>query len=312
MPKINRKRGGYGATLAPILLVLASLAALIFLLLQGNNVALFNPKGTIAAQQQNLFILTVGIMLIIGIPAVFSFYFIAWKYRESNGKPKRDTEVRNVKLLNASIWLAPLAIAIILSPIMWSSTHKLEPQKLIAADTEPLTIQVVAMRWKWLFIYPEQQIATVNYVQIPTNTPVTFELTADEAPMSSFWIPNLGGMLYAMTGHVNSLNLMADTPGEYPGSSAEINGSGFAGMKFTAAASSKADFDTWVREVSLTSDVLGSAEYENLLKPSEDNPVAYYSTTDDSLYDKVLMKYMGGHNHASGEPEHEHAEHEGH
>ncbi len=305
MPKINRKRGAYWATVVPILLVLATLSVLVYLLLQGTNVALFNPKGTVAEQQQNLFILTVGIMLIIGIPAVFGFYFVAWKYRESNNKPKRDTEVRRPKLLNFAIWAAPLAIAIALSPIMWSSTHKLEPQKVIDADAEPMTIQVVAMRWKWLFIYPEQQIATVNYVQIPVGTPVTFELTADEAPMSSFWIPNLGGMLYAMTGHVNRLNLMAGTVGEYPGSSAEINGEGFAGMKFTAAASTKVNFDEWVRDVSLTSGTLSPAEYENLLKPSEDNKPAYYALADKNLYDTVLMKYKGSHNHGQHTTEQE-------
>ncbi len=308
----NRKNSNWSRIAGPIFVVLAGLAVLITLLLQGNNVALFNPKGTIAEQQQNLILLTVGIMLIIGIPALFLIYGIAWKYRESNKRPKRDTETGHGKLLNVSMWLAPGIIALVLSMIMWPATHKLEPQKVIAGGAKPLTIQVVALRWKWLFIYPEQKIASVNYVQVPTGTPVTFEITADEAPMSSFWIPNLGGMLYAMTGHVNRLNLMAETPGEYPGSSAEINGAGFAGMKFTAAATSKADFDAWVREVSLTSNMLSSAEYEKLVKPSENNLAAYYTVADESLYDTVLMKYMGSHNHAGAEGEHQHTEHEGH
>ena len=120
--------------------------------------------------------------------------------------------------------------------------------------------------------------------------------------MSSFWIPNLGGMLYAMTGHVNRLNLVADTLGDYTGSSAEINGAGFAGMKFTATASSKDDFDHWVRTVSLTSKALSKAEYDRLLKPSENNDAAYYSLTDSDLYATVLMKYMGpgsGHSHGA-------------
>lgn len=297
----NRKSSGHGKIAGPIFLVLAVLALLVAMLLRGNNVALFNPKGAIAHDQHQLTLLVVGIMLLIAIPALFMLYFTAWKYRESNDKPKRDANAGHSKLLNASMWLAPGVIAVVLASIMWPATHKLEPQKQIAADAKPLTIQVVALRWKWLFIYPEQGIATVNYVQVPTGTPVTFELTADDAPMSSFWIPNLGGMLYAMTGHVNRLNLVADTPGEYPGSSAEINGAGFAGMKFIANATSKEEFDMWVREASLTSDLLSVGEYEKLVEPSENNPAAYYTVTDMGLYDKVLMKYMGAHNHAATE-----------
>jgi cytochrome o ubiquinol oxidase subunit 2 len=153
------------------------------------------------------------------------------------------------------------------------------------------------MQWKWLFIYPEQNIATVNFVQIPEDTPVEFELTADEAPMSSFWIPNLGGMLYAMTGHNNRLHLIADTPGDYPGSSAEINGAGFAGMQFTARASSRGDFDQWLQKVKRSPAVLDGAEYAKLLKPSENNPAAFYSATEEGMYDKVLKKYMGSGSH---------------
>src|SRR3989344_4177726 len=119
------------------------------------------------------------------------------------------------------------------------------------------------MRWKWLFIYPEQGIATVNFVQIPVNRPIQFELTADETPMSSFWIPNLGGQLYTMTSHVNRLNLMADTPGEYTGSSAEINGAGFAGMKFTARVGSQEDFDRFVQNVKRYPSVLNTTTYNN-------------------------------------------------
>lgn len=302
----NRKKGNLSRVGAPILLVLAGLTVLTVFLLQGNNVALFNPKGMVAQEQMNLLVITTVIMLIIAIPALFLIYFIAWKYRESNKSAKRDTEHGHSKALNATMWLAPAAIAVVLTFIMIPATHKLEPKKQIAADADNMTVQVVAMRWKWLFIYPEQGIATVNYLQLPTGTPVTFQLTADEAPMSSFWIPNLGGMLYAMTGHINNLNLIAETPGEYPGSTAEINGPGFAGMKFVANATSKADFDAWVKQVRLTSGALNQATYQELLQPSENNPEAFYTLGDDDLYAKVLMKYMGAHQHEPAAPYGEH------
>jgi cytochrome o ubiquinol oxidase subunit 2 len=291
----SRKKSGASNVLGPIILVLVGLVVLITLLLQGHNVALANPKGLIAGEQFKLMVLTVGIMLVIGISALAALYFVAWRYRESNAKVKRDANAGHSKLLNVGMWLVPGAFAVVLASIMVPATYRLEPQKQIAANAENMTIQVIALRWKWLFIYPEQNIATVNYVQVPTGTPVTFELTADEAPFSSIWIPNWGGMMHVMSGgHINRLNLLADTPGEYPGLSAEINGAGFAGMKFIASATSQQDFDAWVREVSLTSDELSDTEYERLLEPSENNPQAFYSLTNGDLYAKVLMKYAGG------------------
>jgi cytochrome o ubiquinol oxidase subunit II len=295
----NRKSSGQGRMMRLIILALANLTLIIAALLHGNNVALFNPKGMIAQEQLNLMFITVGIMLLVAIPVLTLLYFTAWKYRETNSRAKHDPNMRHGKLLDLSMWLVPSVLAVVLALIMWPATHKLEPNKSIAADAKPLTIQVVSMQWKWLFIYPEQNIATVNFVQIPEDTPVQFELTADKAPMSSFWIPNLGCMLYAMTGHTNRLNLIADTPGDYPGSSAEINGAGFAGMKFTARASSQADFDNWVQDVKDGPNVLDATEYDKLLKPSEDNPAAFYSATETGLYDKVLKKYMGPGGHGN-------------
>lgn len=297
MPK-NIKGNNQGRTAGVVGLALVGLALVIAMLLQGKNVALFNPKGQIAQEQLDLMILSVGIMLIIAIPTVFFLYFTAWKYRESNNKVTRDPHVGHGKLLNISMWLVPSAFMVVLAIIMIPATHKLEPKKQIAADAKPLTIQVVALRWKWLFIYPEQKIASVNFVQVPTGTPVTFELTADETPMSAFWIPNLGGMLYAMNGHTNQLNLIANTPGDYPGSTAEVNGAGYSGMKFTARASSREDFDQWANGVQQFNNVLDTKEYDKLLKPSENAPVVFYSAADTDLYDKILMKYSrGGHGH---------------
>jgi cytochrome o ubiquinol oxidase subunit 2 len=312
----NRKQHSQGRTVGLILLGIVCLGLLIKVLLHGHNVALFNPKGMIAQEQLNLMVLTVGIMLIIAIPALFLLFFTAWKYRESNTKATHDPNARHGKLFNVGIWLVPSIFAIVLAMIMWPATHRLAPQKTIAADAKPLTIQVISMRWKWLFIYPEQKIATVNFVQVPVDTPVQFELTADDAPMSSFWIPNLSGMLYTMTGHSNRLNLIANTTGDYPGRSGEINGAGFAGMQFTARASSSDDFNQWVNKVqTYGGSTLDITEYNRLLQPSEDSPTAFYSATEGGLYDTVLMKYMGnmemdeGQTHDEG---HSYAEHGAH
>lgn len=296
----SKKRGNLWV-LWPILLVIMGLTVLIPMLLRGTNVALFNAKGLIADEQSRLILLIVGILFAAAIPTLVLLYFIAWKYRESNEKPKRDPNAGRSRLVNTSIWLVPGIVMLTCALILWPVTHNLQPQHAIAGGAKPLVVQVVAQRWKWVFIYPEQQIATVNYVDLPVDTPVLFELTADEAPMSAFWIPNLGGMLYAMTGHVNKLNLLPETLGEYPGSSAEINGKGLAGMRFTARVSTQQDFDTWVSDVQQGTMVLNDTEYAELVKPSENNPPVYYAAVDSDLYNKVLLKYSAGHNHGEHE-----------
>ncbi|HSX32601.1 MAG TPA: COX aromatic rich motif-containing protein [Candidatus Saccharimonadales bacterium] len=291
----NKKRHSNVRMFGLIFAGLVALGSLMAVLMRGNNIALFHTRGFIAHEQMGLMVLTTAVMLALAIPALFLFYYFAWKYRESNTKAVHDPNLRHSRWLDITIWLVPTVFAVMLAMVMWPATHKLEPRDPIPGGAKPLVIQVVSLRWKWLFIYPEQNIATVNYVQFPVDRPVQFELTADEAPMSSFWIPNLGGQLYSMTGHVNRLNLIASTTGNYGVSSAEINGAGFSGMKFTARASSQSDFDLWVQSVWDRPQVLDTAAYNELLKPSEDNPPAYYSAAQDGLYDTVVNKYMGSH-----------------
>ncbi len=303
MSEKNKKQWGPGRIALIVITALTSYLLVILYLLQGKNIALFNPKGLIAQEQFNLMMFTVAVMFSIAIPTFITLFVFAWKYRESNKKRAHSQpHAHNSKSLVLGLWLVPTAIVILLASVMIPSTYKLAPQKSIAADVKPMTIQVISLRWKWLFIYPEQNIATVNFIQIPTNTPVVFELTADSAPMSSFWIPNLGGQLYSMTGMVNRLNLIADTPGDYPGSSAEINGAGFAGMKFTARVGLQQDFDQWVQIVKQSPDILNNMQYEKILEPSENSPPAFFSSYETDLYDNVVAKYRGpedseGHGH---------------
>lgn len=302
MPKRNKSKKFATAKLVLIIVTaLASFSLLLGFLVRDKNIALFNSKGLIGQEQQNLIIFTVALVMIFAIPTVSFLYFTAWKYRESNTKVHhKSKEHHHGTFSDIIMWLVPTSFIVVLGIVMYTATHNLAPQKLIAADTKPLTIQVVAMNWKWLFIYPEQGIATVNFVQAPVDTPLVFELTADEAPMNSFWIPNLGGQLYAMTGHSNTLNLISDTVGDYPGKSAEINGAGFTGMKFTTRISSSEDFDHWVQEVKQSSDVLDAQTYEKLLEESQNNPPAFYTNPDNNLYNDIVMKYHEseeGHEH---------------
>jgi cytochrome o ubiquinol oxidase subunit 2 len=150
---------------------------------------------------------------------------------------------------------------------------------------------VVALQWKWLFIYPEQHIASVNFVQFPDQRPLNFQITAD-APMNSFWIPKLGGQVYAMSGMSTQLHLMADKPGDYRGISANMSGEGFSGMKFTARASTQKDFDAWVLKEKRSGVSLDKASYDQLALPSKDNAATTYTLAKHDLYDTIVMKYM--------------------
>jgi cytochrome o ubiquinol oxidase subunit 2 len=294
--KLSRNR-----SILYIILWVLALTALFAALLKGADIRMLNPKGMIAQHELELIVYSTVVLLAITVPTLFFLYFFAWKYRESNTRATYAPDKRHGKLFVFSLWAIPVAFMFVLAPVMWIGTHELAPQKSIASGDKTLTVQVIALRWKWLFIYPEQHMATVNFVQIPVNTPVEFDLTADDSPMSSFWIPHWGGQLYAMTGMTNTLNLMPTTTGDSEGSSAEINGEGFAGMKFIARASSQQDFNDWVLRVKQSPNVLDMIEYERLLKPSENNPTFLYSSADVDLYDTVVMKYMGSHDHHMGQ-----------
>jgi cytochrome o ubiquinol oxidase subunit 2 len=291
----NKNKHSLAKSLLLISVLLGGLTAYLTYFLKDTNVAQLNPKGSVASEQANLMYVAGAIVLAVAVPTVLLLYFVAWRNRESNSTSTYKPSARNGKAFVFTIWAIPTLAMFVLAIILVPITQSLDPKKPVDNGKTPITIQVVALRWKWLFLYPEQQIATVNSLTIPKDQPVTFELTADETPMSSFWIPNLGGQLYAMTGHVNRLNLMATEIGEYPGSSAEINGIGFAGMRFTAEVTSEQDFKTWVDQVKSSPNRLDDSAYANLSKPSENEPAASYSTYGSDLYNKVVMKYTESH-----------------
>ncbi|HEX5429474.1 MAG TPA: ubiquinol oxidase subunit II [Patescibacteria group bacterium] len=274
----------------PILLVAATIIT-ISLLLRGHNFQLLNPQGIIAHQERSTMFTAVLLMLTLAVPLLVATFVIAYKYRATNEQADYQPEWDHNLEWEFIRWGLPAAIVVLLGILTWNTSHAVDPYKKIDPGTKTLTIQVVALQWKWLFIYPGQNIATVNFVEFPQNTPVNFQLTAD-APMSSFWIPQLGGQMYAMPGMVTQLNLMADSAGEYAGTAAEINGAGFAGMKFTAKSVSSDDFNSWLNSMQATSSELTLAGYNDLAKPSEYNPQAFFAPVEPNLYNEVIMKFM--------------------
>ena len=277
--------------LASIFLLLCS----VFSFAQANDTAIFAPKGIIALQERNLIITTTLLMLIVVIPVLVLTFFFAWKYRATNKHAKYTPDWASNETLEAIWWAIPGVIILILAVITWKSTHELDPYKPLNSSVKPLTIQVVALDWKWLFIYPEQHIATVNLVEFPAGTPINFEITAD-APMNSFWIPALGGQIYAMPGMRTQLHLMATEAGTFSGTSANFSGPGFSGMKFVAKSVSQSEFLEWAYAVKSASSTLTYDEYTTLSAPSKNQPVSLYAEVADGLYDKIIMKFMAPNN----------------
>lgn len=274
--------------LSTLLFLLVAVAATWFL--STRNIAVLNPKGLIAAQERELIVTASWLMLIVVIPVFILTALFAWKYRASNEKAHYTPDWEHHHLAECLWWGVPFIIIVILAVMTWKSSHELNPFKPLDTGKRPLAIQVVALEWKWLFIYPEQGIATINFVQFPEKTPLEFEITAD-APMNSFWIPQLGGQIYAMPAMRTKLHLIANETGSFRGASANISGKGFAGMTFIAQSSSQEDFDHWVRSTRQSPNQLTFLEYNRLLAPSEYNPVASYRLIQRDLFDQILAKY---------------------
>jgi len=250
-----------------------------------------NPKGMIGLKESDLIITASLLMLIVVIPVFILTWFFAWRYRESNIKAKHAPDWEHNYVAEFCWWGIPFVIIVILAVITWRSSHELNPFKPIDTGKKPIAIQVVALQWKWLFLYPEQGIATVNYIQFPEETPVNFEITAD-APMNSFWIPQLGGQIYAMPAMRSKLHLIANEKGTFRGVSANISGDGFAGMTFIAKATSQEEFDQWVQSVKQSPMQLNTESYNRLVEPTSYDPASFYQLAQPDLFDQILMKYM--------------------
>lgn len=273
-----------------VLLCLAAIAVSA-LYIRTHDIAVLEPKGMIGIKERDLIVTASLLMLIVVIPVFIFTIAFAWKYHHKNIKSQHAPDWEHNYIAEYCWWGVPVVIIAILAVITWKSTHDLNPFRPIDSEKKPVVIQVVALDWKWLFLYPEYGIATINFIQFPEKTPVNFEITSD-APMNSFWIPQLGGQIYAMPAMRSKLHLIASEAGTFRGLSSNISGRGFAGMTFTAKASTDAEFHEWVQSVRSSSKHLDSQTYAQLLEPSEYHPVEYYLLTRDDLFEQIMMKYM--------------------
>jgi len=277
-------------------------------LFAGCNTVLLHPAGAVAAQQGHLIVVATVLMLLVIIPVMVLTVLFAWRYRKSNTSATYLPDWDHSTQLELVIWAAPLLIIIALGAVTWISTHTLDPYRplrridaaqTITPDTKPLTVEVVALDWKWLFIYPQAGIATVNELAAPVNVPIDFKITASSV-MNSFFIPSLAGQIYAMPAMQTELHAVMNQPGDYDGFSANYSGAGFSDMRFKFHGMSAADFDRWVEKAKASGQMLDRARYLELERPSEREPVQRYSSVADGLYESILERTLTGSNVAAG------------
>lgn len=264
---------------------------LFVVLLRGHTFPLLQTRGDIANRQKDLLIFASVLASLVLIPVYVMLFSFAWRYRKGHKKtyaPDWDSDTK----FEVIWWGIPIVVITILGSVTWVTSHSLDPFKPLAGSTPPLRVQVIALQWKWLFIYPEQKVASVNDFVFPAGRPTEFTITSD-APMNSFWIPQLGGQIYAMSGMSTKLNLIANTPGVFQGMSSNISGKDFAEMRFTARAVQTHEFNSWVDKIHSSNTIRGLdwPTYEMLAQPGI-SKAEVFRLENSSLYDSVIMKYV--------------------
>jgi len=257
-----------------------------------SEMALLEPKGPIGAGDRAVILDAFGLMLIVVIPVVLMSIGIPWYYRAENTKATYAPEWKHSNLIEAFVWLGPAIIVAALGALAWTSSHRLDPYKQIASDVPPIHVEAVSLDWKWLFIYPELGIATVNQLVFPAKAPLNLRLTSDTV-MTAFFIPDLGSQIYSMAGMETKLNLMANKPGHYWGDNTQYSGNGFHNMHFEAKATTPEAFKQWVAKVRQSLEKLDSARFAELEKPSKGwAPVQHFSAVKPKLFESIMGKYM--------------------
>jgi cytochrome o ubiquinol oxidase subunit 2 len=259
--------------------------------LGGCSEGVLDPKGPVAEAERQILFNSLGIMLAIVIPTILATLGVAFWFRSSNRRARYLPDFEYSGRLEMLVWSIPVMTVFLVGGVAWVGAYDLDPPKPIASDVKPVRVQVVSLDWKWLFIYPDQGIASVNQLTIPAGTPVSFELTSSGV-MNSFWVPQLGGQIYTMAGMVTRLHLQADHPGTSRGLSANFSGDGFATMRFNVDAVPVESFAQWVDATRNAGPLLDAQAYADLAKPSSAVPPFTYRAVAPNLFDGILNAGM--------------------
>jgi cytochrome o ubiquinol oxidase subunit II len=259
--------------------------------LGGCNEGVLDPHGPVAAAERQILFDSLGIMLAIVIPVILATLGVAFWFRASNRRATFRPDFVYSGRIELLVWAIPLMTVLLVGGVAWVGSHDLDPRRPISAEVRPLRVQVASLDWKWLFIYPDQGIASVNRLVVPVGTPLSLELTSSGV-MNSFFVPQLGSQIYTMAGMTTHLQLQADHVGSYPGLSAQFSGDGFADMTFKADAVPAKQFDDWVTETRGIGPTLDAQSYADLAKPSKSVAPFTYGTVAPKLFDGIVMSEM--------------------
>jgi cytochrome o ubiquinol oxidase subunit 2 len=259
--------------------------------LGGCSEGVLDPKGPIALAERQILFNSLGIMLAIVIPTILATLGVAWWFRASNERAQYMPEFTYSGRIEVLVWSIPAMTVLLVGGVAWVGSHDLDPRKPFISAVKPLSIQVVSLDWKWLFIYPDQGIATVNHLTIPADTPVSFDLTS-AGVMNSFFVPQLGSQIYTMSGMATHLQLQADHPGSYRGLSAQFSGDGFADMRFTVEAVPTQQFDQWTAAARNSGPVLDAQAYAELARPSQAIVPFTYRAVAAGLFSRVVSSEL--------------------
>ena len=266
--------------------------------LSGCNLQVLNPAGDIAARQGNLILVATALMLLVIVPVIALTFWFAWRYRASNTQATYKPDWDHSTQLELVIWGVPLLIIIALGAVTWIGTHLLDPYRPLGriaegrpvpAEVKPLEVQVVALDWKWLFVYPEYGVASVNQMAAPVDRPITFRLTSSST-MNAFYVPALAGMIYTMPAMETKLHAVMNKEGDYEGFSSHYSGAGFSHMRFRFHALSDEGFGRWIEQARADGKALTRAEYLQLEVPSSREPARLYASVDPGLFDAVVNR----------------------
>lgn len=256
-------------------------------------IGMLNPKGIIAYEQRKLFFDTLALMLIVVLPVIIMSITFVYHYQVSHRIRDYKPNWSHSFYLEILWWGIPCVIILVLGIMTWKKTHELDPYQQIAGQNQkPMLVQVIALPWKWLFIYPEQNIATVNYLEIPKGQQVEYWITTDNVPMSAFFIPQLGSQIYAMAGMRTRLHLVANETGVYDGLNTQYNGDGFSDMHFEVHVVAPQELQQWFEQVKKSPNGLTDVAYNRLLSPSIGDKPQLFSGIQNDLFNKVIMTYM--------------------
>ncbi|GAA4325417.1 cytochrome o ubiquinol oxidase subunit II [Pigmentiphaga soli] len=257
---------------------------------------LFNSKGSVGLAQRDLIIVCIGLMLFVVIPAIVLTFVFAWKYRAGNLRARYTPDWAHSTRIELVVWGMPLVIIAVLATIVWKSTHELDPYKPLNAGGEPINVEVIAADWKWIFVYPDLGIATVNELVFPERRQLAFSITSNST-MNTFFIPQLGGQVYAMAGMRTRLHLLANEQGTFRGMSGNFSGPGFSDMHFAARATSEKDFERWVNQVRISPLTLDYGTFQKIARPSQGDGVLHFAQVQPGLFKKVIDQFADSGKH---------------